>query len=719
MKRYIIVIPIAILAVSLSYLPRISKIKSLGSTHTYSGYSYNSVNERECSFCHNDIINHKVLHAPATDDCETCHQSTGNKHPRVKEKGFILAEKMPDLCYMCHEQKNDKKNIHTPVEGGECVSCHSPHGAEYKYMLAESESSKLCLECHDIDLSENTNIHAPIELDGCLSCHDAHQSDNSFLLVEDKSKICATCHDNIEAEKQAEFLHAPFDDDCSNCHNPHSSKESFLLNSSTPELCFTCHDDISSQINESKNIHKVSGSKIECQKCHSPHSSSHNKILKEEQDVLCLNCHNKKIDTETKQIENIKEKLNNAKYKHAPIEDGCAVCHNPHASNNTALLNGAFPEGEYTKASVESFELCFNCHDTDLLEKEFSSTATNFRNGEQNLHFTHINGDKGRTCNICHDVHASKNKFLIKKRVNFGTWNMPMNFILKENGASCRTGCHTEKKYTRVKIPENDSINVTDSVTNHINNVADTINVVENIENSSVKNDTTVAVIIKDSVIVDNVEIKKDTVAISTIENITEIDSITTEKDTITHKSDNIVKNDTTITVTIKDSVIVDNVEIKKDTLTNDNITQIDSTTLNITKDSAEVSNTNNLEETIISEVEAFNRMLPLKVFFKFGKTEFEKNINNEIDKLTDFMNKYPAVTIQINGYTDSVGSTDYNIELSKKRATAVKKILTAKGILPKRIKIKAYGESNPVNTNETEDGRAENRRAEFELIRK
>lgn len=686
MKRYIIVIPIAVLAVSLSYLPRMSKTKSLGST-TYSGYSYNSVNERECSFCHNDIINHKVLHAPATDDCETCHQSTGNKHPRVKEKGFTLAEKTPDLCYMCHEQKNDKKQIHAPVEGGECTSCHSPHGAEYKYMLAESESSKLCLECHDIDLSENTNIHAPIELDGCLSCHDAHQSDNSFLLVEDKSKICATCHDNIEAEKQAEFLHAPFDDDCSNCHNPHSSKESFLLNSSTPDLCFTCHDDISSQIKESKNIHKVSGSKIECQKCHSPHSSSHNKILKEEQDVLCLNCHNKKIDTETKQIDNIKEKLNNAKYKHAPIEEGCVVCHNPHASDNTALLNGAFPEGEYTKASVESFELCFNCHDTDLLEKEFSSTATNFRNGEQNLHFTHINGDKGRNCNICHDVHASKNKFLIKKRVNFGTWNMPMNFILHENGASCRTGCHTERKYTRVKIPENDSINVTDSVTNHINNVADTIKVVENTENNTVKNDTTPTVIIKDSVIVENVEIKKDTVAINTIENIIEIDSITTEKDTITHQSDNIVKNDTTITAIIKDSV--------------------------------EVSNTNNLAETVISEIEAFNRMLPLNVFFKFGKTEFEKNINNEINKLTDFLKKYPAANIQINGYTDSVGSADYNIELSKKRATAVKKILTAKGILAKRIKIKAFGESNPVNTNETEEGRAKNRRVEFELIRK
>ncbi|MCK4993003.1 MAG: hypothetical protein KAS29_21040, partial [Bacteroidales bacterium] len=80
---------------------------------------------------------------------------------------------------------------------------------------------------------------------------------------------------------------------------------------------------------------------------------------------------------------------------------------------------------------------------------EVTTTATNFRNGDQNMHFLHINGTKGRNCNLCHDMHGSPNEHLIADKVMFGNWEMPVGFKALENGGSCLTGCHAEKQYVR------------------------------------------------------------------------------------------------------------------------------------------------------------------------------------------------------------------------------------------------------------------------------
>ena len=92
-------------------------------------------------------------------------------------------------------------------------------------------------------------------------------------------------------------------------------------------------------------------------------------------------------------------------------------------------------------------ELCFQCHDKGLIENSVTTTATKFRNGDENLHFKHINGQKGRNCNVCHNVHGSENAHLINKKTSFGKWEMPINYTPLENGGTCSTGCHAEKKY--------------------------------------------------------------------------------------------------------------------------------------------------------------------------------------------------------------------------------------------------------------------------------
>ncbi len=77
-------------------------------------------------------------------------------------------------------------------------------------------------------------------------------------------------------------------------------------------------------------------------------------------------------------------------------------------------------------------------------------------------------------------------------------------------------------------------------------------------------------------------------------------------------------------------------------------------------------------------------------------------------------MKKYPDLTIQVSGHTDSTGTASYNLDLSHRRAQAVAQYLREKEILPKRVSAKGYGHEKPVANNQTKKGRGQNRRVEF-----
>ena len=96
------------------------------------------------------------------------------------------------------------------------------------------------------------------------------------------------------------------------------------------------------------------------------------------------------------------------------------------------------------------------------------------------------------------------------------------------------------------------------------------------------------------------------------------------------------------------------------------------------------------------------------------GKKTFEI-----LDKIAQVLKKYKKYSVIIEGHTDSTGDENYNIELSKRRAEAVGKYLISKGIDPKRLSYKGYGSRYPIDSNETAEGRARNRRVEFILIKK
>ena len=80
-------------------------------------------------------------------------------------------------------------------------------------------------------------------------------------------------------------------------------------------------------------------------------------------------------------------------------------------------------------------------------------------------------------------------------------------------------------------------------------------------------------------------------------------------------------------------------------------------------------------------------------------------------------MESNPLVTIEIGGHTDSSGSQNYNLVLSEKRAQSVKNVLVQRGLPSDRIHIKGYGMTEPLNSNLSEQEKAENRRTELKII--
>lgn len=103
---------------------------------------------------------------------------------------------------------------------------------------------------------------------------------------------------------------------------------------------------------------------------------------------------------------------------------------------------------------------------------------------------------------------------------------------------------------------------------------------------------------------------------------------------------------------------------------------------------------------------------IKLKVNFEFDSSEVQERYFNDISELAEFLKRFDDVDVQLEGHTDSTGPDDYNQSLSQRRANAVKDVLVNQyGIAASRINPVGYGETQPVASNDTKEGRAENRR--------
>ncbi|TRX27644.1 OmpA family protein [Flavobacterium franklandianum] len=104
-------------------------------------------------------------------------------------------------------------------------------------------------------------------------------------------------------------------------------------------------------------------------------------------------------------------------------------------------------------------------------------------------------------------------------------------------------------------------------------------------------------------------------------------------------------------------------------------------------------------------------------VRFDTGKATLTAKAQANLDKLVPVFKEYADTNIEIYGYTDITGSAEFNLALSQKRAESVKNYLASNGLVSSRFKTTGKGIADPIATNETADGRTQNRRVEFAIL--
>ena len=103
-------------------------------------------------------------------------------------------------------------------------------------------------------------------------------------------------------------------------------------------------------------------------------------------------------------------------------------------------------------------------------------------------------------------------------------------------------------------------------------------------------------------------------------------------------------------------------------------------------------------------------------ILFDVDKTNLKDGYKTELAELSTILNKYADTNILLAGHTDSTGADDYNLELSKKRAQSVSNYLVTQNVNSARIATEGYGKTHPIASNDTAEGRAQNRRVEVAI---
>jgi outer membrane protein OmpA-like peptidoglycan-associated protein len=106
-------------------------------------------------------------------------------------------------------------------------------------------------------------------------------------------------------------------------------------------------------------------------------------------------------------------------------------------------------------------------------------------------------------------------------------------------------------------------------------------------------------------------------------------------------------------------------------------------------------------------------------IFFEFNKATLQKESFAELNRVIPLFSQFPNLKIEIAGHTDAIGSDEYNQKLSESRANSVRDYFLSQSVSGDHITAKGYGETQPVAVNDTDEGRAQNRRVEFRILEK
>ena len=123
--------------------------------------------------------------------------------------------------------------------------------------------------------------------------------------------------------------------------------------------------------------------------------------------------------------------------------------------------------------------------------------------------------------------------------------------------------------------------------------------------------------------------------------------------------------------------------------------------------------------EVISQAAEALLQELPKFILFNTGKSTFKAGVTEKLDAMVDVMNTNPNANFVLEGHTDSTGSANVNSRISKARAMAVRDYLVKKGIATTRLDAQGFGEGQPIASNDTAEGREQNRRVVVKVTNK
>ncbi|MHC5113341.1 MAG: cytochrome c3 family protein [Planctomycetota bacterium] len=393
--------------------------------------------------------------------CLNCHEPD--------QGGHVYPVRRPGNagCVFCHETMIEQRIHQHGATEVACLACHDPHASDHRSLVRTDSIATLCAQCHPAE--GHSVAHAPVANGECVSCHDPHESDFPALLRGGAgNEHCARCHETVlDGLAAAEFVHPPARQDCLACHQAHGSEHPHLLNESIEDACFACHADIEKAIAGVEVPHGAVSTQARCGNCHDAHASPHAGLLKDRQDVLCLSCHDRAVVAQDgRTIPNMAPSVRDRAFLHGPVRSGeCTACHSVHGGTHARLLRANFTEDFYSSFDVKHYALCFECHERELVTAERTTALTNFRNGDLNLHYLHVNRQKGRTCRTCHEMHGSDQPSGIATEVPFegSGWALPIEFRATDNGGSCSPGCHKPMGYDRVTpipptaVPKEDS----------------------------------------------------------------------------------------------------------------------------------------------------------------------------------------------------------------------------------------------------------------------
>jgi predicted CXXCH cytochrome family protein len=186
-----------------------------------------------------------------------------------------------------------EKRFHGRGQDEGCAACHDGLTPSPAGMTAD------CASCHKALLA-GTSVHAPVEMKECGTCHTLSAGKALMNVEKGIPGTCVECHVEKQALIDSAVVQHPVASDCTACHTPHSSSEQHLLKLDVYRLCTECHD--THKINHPVGKHPLrfvtvegTGQEISCVSCHNPHGSQNPALVKVGGGPMgiCLDCHQK------------------------------------------------------------------------------------------------------------------------------------------------------------------------------------------------------------------------------------------------------------------------------------------------------------------------------------------------------------------------------------------------------------------------------------------